>query len=78
MRTTVTLDPDVLAAVEEIRRRTGSGLSDAVNDLARRGLSARERPSTFVQRRTSLGRQLVPLDDVSGALDALEGPSRRE
>jgi Ribbon-helix-helix protein, copG family len=77
MRTTVTLAPDVAAAVEEIRRREGRGVSDVVNELARRGLAAappdRER---FVQT-VSSHVPLIPLDDISAALDVLEGDWRR-
>ncbi len=38
MRTTLTLDPDVAAAVERLRRDEGIGPSEAVNRLVRRGL----------------------------------------
>lgn len=78
MRTTVTLAPDVAAAVEEIRRREGRGLSDVVNDLARRGLATdvpERKP--FVQKVSSNGVPLIPLDDISEALEILEGPWHR-
>jgi Ribbon-helix-helix protein, copG family len=78
MRTTVTLAPDVAAAVDEIRRREGRGVSDVVNELARRGLrSASPASAPFVQKTSRNGVPLVPLDDVSEALDLLEGPRRR-
>lgn len=38
MRTTITLDPDIAAAVERLRGEAGIGLSEAVNRLARAGL----------------------------------------
>jgi hypothetical protein len=79
MRTTVTLAPDVAAAVEEIRRRERRGMSDVINDLARRGLGAGEAAERkpFVQKTSNMGRPRIPLDDVSAALDILEGPFRR-
>jgi Ribbon-helix-helix protein, copG family len=78
MRTTVTLAPDVAAAIEEIRRREGRGVSDVVNDLARRGLAAAHpEQKPFVQAVSSMGPPKIPLDDVSAALDILEGPFRR-
>src|SRR4051794_32418857 len=40
MRTTVTLADDVAAAVDRLRREEGLGLSEAVNKLARAGLTA--------------------------------------
>ena len=37
MRTTVTLDEDVAAAIERVRRERSIGLSEAVNTLVRPG-----------------------------------------
>ena len=39
MRTTVTLEADVAAAVDGLRRSEGIGVSEAVNRLVRDGLS---------------------------------------
>ncbi|MFN2592973.1 MAG: ribbon-helix-helix protein, CopG family, partial [Candidatus Dormibacteria bacterium] len=41
MRTTISLDKDVTAAIEELRRRRSLGLSEAVNELVRAGLAAK-------------------------------------
>ena len=41
MRTTVTFDGDVAAAIEQIRRERGLGVSAAVNELIRTGLTRR-------------------------------------
>jgi hypothetical protein len=70
MRTTVTLDADVAAEVERLRRESGLGLSEALNALARVGVTARRRPATkrFVQRTSSLGL----LGDVSNIGDVLD------
>lgn len=77
MRTTITLAEDVAAAVEQVRRRRGSGISEVVNDLLRRGL-ARDEPATpFRQRASDMGVPRVDLDDVAGLLDALDGDDRR-
>jgi hypothetical protein len=40
MRTTVTLAPDVAAAVAQLRALRGIGTSEALNEIARRGLTA--------------------------------------
>ncbi|MEX2620801.1 MAG: ribbon-helix-helix protein, CopG family [Egibacteraceae bacterium] len=78
MRTTVTLDDDVVRAVEQLRRQHGLGLSAAVNALARRGLAHREgQLATFTQRVSSLGPARIPLDDVGAALEVLEGEAHR-
>jgi hypothetical protein len=77
VRTTVTLAPDVAAAVEEMRR-DGRGVSDAVNELARRGLATgRPERRPFVQETSSHGVPLIPLDNIGEALEILEGPWRR-
>ncbi len=74
MRTTVTLDDDVVRAVEELRREQGLGTSAAVNALARQGLAYHEDTrGPFSQRVSSMGRARVPLDDIGAALEVLEG-----
>lgn len=77
MRTTVTLAADVAAAVEELRRQRGSGISEVVNELLRRGLSTGAPAPPFRQRTSDMGAPRLGLDDVSGLLDALEGDGRR-
>lgn len=75
MRTTVRLDEDVARAVEALRRERGLGTSEALNELARRGLAMREddERTAFRQRTSPMGEPKVPLDDVAEALDLLEG-----
>lgn len=69
MRTTVTLDPEVAAAVERLRRRRGGGVSAAINELAKRGLAVgREDRATFEQEASALGLRI----DVSNVAEALE------
>jgi hypothetical protein len=45
MRTTLTLDDDVAAALERRRADRGTGLREEVNDLLRIGLAAADQPS---------------------------------
>jgi Arc/MetJ family transcription regulator len=77
MRTTVSLDDDVAAAVEEARRSRHLGLSEAVNDLIRAGLAtvppARR---VFHQRSSDLGLR-IDVSNVAEALDVLDGPTAR-
>ena len=40
MRTTVTLDPDVVAALHRVARERGTSFKAVLNDAVRRGLSA--------------------------------------
>lgn len=68
MRTTLSLDDDVTAAVQRLREERHIGLSDAVNELIRAGLAAPARRPAFRQRTASLGLRI----DVSSVADALE------
>jgi hypothetical protein len=75
MRTTVTLADDVAAAVEKLRRERSIGLSEAVNDLVRVGLSAQDAPHTpFRQKSHHLG-QGIDYANVAETLETLEGPA---
>lgn len=55
MRTTLTLDQDVVAEVERMRREDGIGLSEAVNTLIRRGLVSPRSQLSYEHRPVSLG-----------------------
>jgi hypothetical protein len=76
MRATVDLEPDVVAAVEHLRRDEQLGLSEAVNALIRRALVARPPAAPFVQQTYPLGLR-IDIDNVAEALEQLEGPSAR-
>ena len=76
MRTTVTFDDDVAAAVDQLRRERHVGVSAAVNELVRRGLVRRGETDRFVQR-TSAGHARLDLTDVGEVLDLLDGPAHR-
>lgn len=73
----MTLDGDVAAAVALLQRERGVGVSEAVNELVRRGLLTRERTAPFRQVSSRLGVPLLPVDDVGGLLEALDGPATR-
>jgi len=76
MRTTVSLEDDVVAAVEEIRRTRHIGLSEAVNELARAGMAAPRKGKVFQQRSADLGIR-IDVSNVAEALDTLDGPGAR-
>ena len=78
MRTTVTLDDDVVKALETLRREQGLGTSAALNALVRRGLAtAPPKSAQFRQRTSSMGPPRVALDNIGEALEALEGEGHR-
>lgn len=65
------LEPDVSAAVDEFRRHTGAGLSDAVNSLVRRGMAAgRQRPD-YHHPTFDLGLRM-DITDVGEVLETIE------
>lgn len=68
MRTTVVLEDDVAAAIEQLRRKRSLGMSEAVNELVRAGLRSKPAAKEFRQRSEPLGLRI----DVSNIADALE------
>lgn len=76
MRTTVTFDDDVAAAIAKLRRERGLGVSEAVNELIRRGLSA-PRPGRRFRQRTADLRLRVDVTNIAEALEVLDGASAR-
>lgn len=73
MRTTVTLDDDVAAAVARLRRERGLGPSEALNRLARAGLAVRSEGTAFTQRSAPIGLR-IDVRNVAEALEELDGP----
>ena len=76
MRTTVSLDDDVATAVQRLREERNIGLSEAVNELARAGLTVPTQRKKFAQRTFSMGAR-IDVANIGDALEFLEGPSHR-
>ena len=74
MRTTVSLDKDVEAAVRDLRTSQSLGLSEAINVLARRGMTVC--PSADVVSSTPVFEMHAKLDysNVADVLDLLDQP----
>lgn len=66
MRTTLTLDPDVAAAIARRRRKRGTGLKEEVNALLRAGLAADDAPADdeYVLPTFDSGRQLLDWPEI--------------
>jgi hypothetical protein len=82
MRTTLTLDDDIAAQLEDLRVRGGGSLKALVNEALRLGLarmaSGEHRDAGPFTHPVSLGRPRLPeLDDVSDALAVVEGDRYR-
>ena len=78
MRTTLSLDDDVAAQLEALRRSKGRSLKELVNQALRLGLArmqgqGADRPE-FRQKASSLGGCRLPnVDDVASVLELAEG-----
>lgn len=76
MRTTVSLDDDVAAAVSRLRRERGVGVSEAINELVRTGLTVRRRRRPYTHRTAELA-LAIDVTNVAEALERLDGPGAR-
>ncbi|HEX5497509.1 MAG TPA: type II toxin-antitoxin system VapB family antitoxin [Mycobacteriales bacterium] len=82
MRTTLSLDDDVVAQLAQQRARGGRSFKELVNEALRAGLasmqSGERRSSGPFTHPTSLGRPRLPdVDDVSDVLAIVEGDRYR-
>jgi hypothetical protein len=79
MRTTLTIDDDVAAAVRRLRRLRKAGLTEILNETLRRGIrdmTRKRRRAVFRTRSVSLRVLLVPsLDNISEVLASTEEES---
>ena len=78
MRTTLTLDDDVAAALERLRKSRDASLKQLVNEALRRGLEEmRSRPKRrepLQTRSVALGRvRVASIDDIGEALAIADG-----
>ena len=80
MRTTLTLDEDVAAAVKAEARRSGKPFKVLVNELLRAALYLRRRqkiPQFTVQTRPLGVQQGMDYDRIGQLIEQLEGPLQR-
>ena len=78
MRTTLTLDDDVTAALEQLRKSRNASLKDLINEALRRGLkdmsSRTKRRERFRTRAVALGQlRIAGLHNIGEALAIVEG-----
>lgn len=71
MRTTITVADDVFAEMERLRRTEGLGPSEALNLLARRGMTARQPRADYVHQPRDLGIR-VDVMNIGEVLDLLD------
>lgn len=73
----MTLEPDVAAAVESLRRERHVGVSAAINELIRSGLGRAPSGRTpFEQRTSSMGAR-IDVANVAEVIELLDGPASR-
>ena len=72
MRTTVSLADDVAAEVERLRRERGLGVSEAINELAHRGMATPlMKPPAFRQESFDMQAR-IDLANIGDVLDLLD------
>lgn len=71
MRTTFTLDDDVAAEVERLRREEGIGISEAVNRLIRSALVAKPPRKRYVNESWPVGMK-IDVANIGEVLDLLD------
>ena len=71
MRTTVTLDEDVVAEIERLRREEGLGPSAAINRLVRQAMSRPPSPAPYVHHTADVG-VTVDVSNIGDVLDMLD------
>lgn len=73
MRTTVTLDEDVVIRLRQVAHERGISFKEAINSAVRAGLaSARQQPERFVQKTYPLGipdAHIVKATQLAGELE---------
>ena len=80
MRTTLTLDDDVAAKLQDAARKNKRSFKDTVNEVIRLGLAVRKAPplEPFKVEAKDLGlRPGLNYDNIEELLDQIEGPWRR-
>ena len=82
MRTTLTLDKDVAAVIERLRRTRRQSMKDLINEALREGLkhisAPRQRRGTFRTESVDLGRCLLgTVDNIAEVLAVAESESFR-
>jgi hypothetical protein len=70
------LDDDVAAAVGRVRRERGVGVSEAVNELVRAGLSVKHERRPYRHRSAKLG-LTIDVTNVAETLELLDGTTAR-
>lgn len=73
MRTTLTLDPDVVARLKRLRQRRDARFKDVVNEALREGLRAMEdkprlRAKSWTKPRPLGGSRIGSLDNIADVL----------
>jgi hypothetical protein len=75
MRTTLTIDDDVAATLERLRKARDTRLKDLINEALRRGLNEMDKPPKRRKafRTLDLGRPLIDVSNVAEAIAIAEG-----
>ena len=72
MRTTLTMDDDVAAAVQKLRQERSLGMSEAVNHLVRAGLAKSRQRKVYRHWTMDMGPARVDIANIGEVLDLLD------
>jgi hypothetical protein len=72
MRTTVTLEPDVVEALRAIAHERGISFKDAINTVVRAGVATERAARPYRVTPRSMGRPGVDLTHAAAVLDQLD------
>jgi len=81
MRTTLTIDDDIVAKLKDEMKRSGRSFREIVNDMLRTGLNLRQqpqKPKKFKVRARNLGlRPGLNYDNIRALLEQIERANQR-
>lgn len=79
MRTTLTIDDELGARLEDLARRGGRSFKEVVNETLRRGLDTKAPPSKpfKIEARSLALRPGVQLDNVAELLEQIDGSTHK-
>ena len=81
MRTTLTVDDDIAAEIEQLRRERNASLKDVINEALRRGVRDLRTPpkprKPFRLRTFDMGEPRFPIDNVAEAIAYAEGDDHK-
>jgi hypothetical protein len=81
MRTTLSIDDDIAARLERLRRKGDASFKELINDALRRGLEQIDAPPKKAKphrtHSSKMGKPLINLDNIAEAIAYAEGDGHK-